>query len=88
MTDLPKITPAYLVGAVTAAVGLFATQGFIQNITEKLVCGLAAIIIPVAFVVAHTLFHARVTAARIGNAVPPAEAPVAATVIPVKKTKA
>lgn len=63
----PSITPAYVIGLIVTIAGLFATQGWITNSTEKLVAGLAAVIIPAAFVIAHSLFKGRVHAATIST---------------------
>jgi hypothetical protein len=61
----PTLTPAYILAAITTVVALFLTQGLIDSKTEKLVTGLAAVLVPAIFVLAHALFHGRVQAATI-----------------------
>jgi hypothetical protein len=59
---------AYLIAAVTAAAALLAGEHFIDNRYEKLITGMAAIIIPVGFMVANAIHHAaraRVHAAEV-----------------------
>lgn len=73
--ELVKVHPfVHVLGtAVAAATALFATQGLITNSTEKLVTGLAAIFLPVAYLLLVGLLHlahARVTASRIAVGLP------------------
>jgi hypothetical protein len=76
-----SLTPAYAIAAVTSIVALFATQGLIDNNVEKLVTGIASIVIPAVFALAHAVFHGRVQAAKIAAAqpTPASPAPVANT---------
>jgi hypothetical protein len=75
LPDLTKLPPLvhYVIAAVTASTALLLTQGFIENRTEKLVDGLAAIWLPIAYlllVALYRLAHARETAARINSGQP------------------
>ena len=59
---------ALLIAGASSAAALFVTQGLISNRTEKLVTGLASILIPLGYLVLTGVVHhaqARVTAARI-----------------------
>jgi hypothetical protein len=61
------IWTSLLTGTVTIA-GLLFTQGIIDNRTEKLVTGIAVVVIPLGAQLANAIHHlagARVTAARI-----------------------
>lgn len=49
---------AYAVAVITSVVGLLVGQGLIDNRWEKLVAGLAAIIIPAAYVFGNAIAHA------------------------------
>lgn len=51
----PALTPTYLIAAVVAVVGLFVTQGLLDNGTGQLVSGLAVVLIPLAFVIAESI---------------------------------
>lgn len=71
----PALTPTYVIAAVTTVVALFATQGLIDSATGQLVTGLAAVLIPLAFVVAESILKghqtqatSRIEAARIQTA--------------------
>lgn len=72
----PSLTPAYAIAAVTTIVGLFLTQGLIDNRVGQLVTGLAVVIIPAAFAVATAVLkgHQTQAASRIQAAhiAPPA----------------
>lgn len=72
----PSLTPAYALAAITTVVGLFLTQGLIDNRTGQLVTGLAVVIIPAAFAVATAVLkgHQTQAASRIQAAhiAPPA----------------
>lgn len=63
----PSLTPAFILYAVVSVVSLFLTQGLIDSRVSKLVTGLASVIIPAAFAIAHAIYHGRVHAARIAN---------------------
>jgi hypothetical protein len=70
MPDISKLPPLvqYVITAISSAVALLATQGLIDNRWEKLVTGLASILIPLGYLVYAAVVHAsnaRVTAARI-----------------------
>src|SRR2546423_15582178 len=47
--NVPSLKASYIVALITTVVGLFATQGLIDNGTAKLVTGLAAALVPPAF---------------------------------------
>lgn len=53
----PNVTPAQIISTILAVVGLFATQGLISNDTEKVIGGLAAILIPVAWQLADAIIR-------------------------------
>lgn len=64
---IPPIV-SYIVTVVTTVVGLLASQTLVDNRIEKLVTGLASILIPFAFVIANSFIHqahSRVKAADI-----------------------
>lgn len=70
MPDITKLPPfvQYLVSVVIEIVVLLLSLGYIQNRTEKLIAGLAAIVIPAVWFISQAIWnlaHARVTAARI-----------------------
>jgi len=73
--DLTKTPPIvqYLITAVTTATALFVTQGLVDNRTEKLVTGLASILIPLGYLLLVSVLHAkdgRITSARITAGLP------------------
>jgi hypothetical protein len=49
---MPDITPAQIVSTILAVLGLLVTQGLVTNHTEKLIGGLASILVPVAWQIA------------------------------------
>lgn len=51
----PALTPTYILAAIAAVVTLFITQNVIDSRTGQLVSGLAAVLIPLAFVVAESI---------------------------------
>jgi hypothetical protein len=53
---LPPLV-AYLVAVVSAVVGLLVSLGIVDNDLEKLIGGLAAILIPAAYVIANAIIH-------------------------------
>jgi hypothetical protein len=72
ITGLPPLVH-YLIAAVSTSASLLATQALISNRTEKLVTGLAAIWVPLGYLLLVGLWklaHARVTAARINAGQP------------------
>lgn len=75
MPDISKIPPLLklVIATVAEVSGLLFTQGFIDNRTEKLVTGLAVIVLPTMYLVlvaVTRLAHARETAARIVAGLP------------------
>jgi hypothetical protein len=48
---------AYLVAVVSSTVGLLVSLGYVDNRLEKLVAGLAAILIPAVYVIANAIVH-------------------------------
>lgn len=82
----PDLTPAQIISTLTAILGLFVTQGLVDNNTEKLIGGLASIVIPLIWQLADAIIrHGRsnVAAAVAANpnpavstaVVPPASEP-------------
>lgn len=72
ITKLPLLVQ-YLIASANSTAALLLTQSLISNRTEKLVTGLAAIAIPVTYlliVAFWRLAHARETAARINQGLP------------------
>lgn len=68
----PALTPTYILAAIAAVVTLFITQNVIDSRTGQLVSGLAAVFVPLAFVVAESILKghqaqatSRLEAARI-----------------------
>lgn len=57
----PLVT--YIVASIVAVVAILVGQGFIDNRWEKLIEGLAAILIPFAWMIGHSITHAANTAA-------------------------
>lgn len=51
----PALTPTYILAAIAAVVTLFITQNVIDSRTGQLVSGLAAVFVPLAFVVAESI---------------------------------
>jgi hypothetical protein len=80
MSEFPKL-PAivhFCIAAVVSTASLLLSQGFIDNRTEKLVAGLGAIWIPIAYLILVALFRlagARETAARIMSGQPTRKLP-------------
>jgi len=65
MTKTFSLNVTTIMAAITTIVGLAVTQGFITDHTAQLVTGLASAFAPVIILVAHTFFHANVSAAKI-----------------------
>lgn len=70
MPDISKLPPIvkYLITVATAICSLLLSEGFIDNRTEKLLAGLASILLPAMYLVMVSVWrlaHARETAARI-----------------------
>lgn len=53
----PSITPAQVLSSVVAVLGLLVTQGLIDNGAEKLIGGLASIVIPAAWQLADAVIR-------------------------------
>lgn len=53
----PDITPAQILAALSAVIGLFCTQGLIDNNTEKLLGGAASILIPMTWKIADAIIR-------------------------------
>jgi hypothetical protein len=53
----PDITPAQILAAVAAVCGLLVANGVIDNRTEKLITGIAAIVLPLAWVIADAIIR-------------------------------
>lgn len=68
----PDITPAQIIAVVSSLVGLFVSQGVIDNNTASLVTGVASIVIPFAWLIADAVI--RNGRARALAANPPAKA--------------
>jgi hypothetical protein len=67
---MPDITPAQIVSTILAVLGLLVTQGLVTNHTEKLIGGLASILVPVAWQIADAIIRhgrAKIAAAQIAN---------------------
>jgi hypothetical protein len=67
----PTLTVEYVIGLVTMLGGLFATQGLITNGTEKLITGLASILVPLAIVGVQAVLksHAHTAKAKVREAI-------------------
>ena len=53
----PSITPAQIVAAAGAIVGLLVADGLVTNHTGKLITGLAAILVPFAILLADAIIR-------------------------------
>ena len=59
----PDITPAQIVAAVSAIVGLFVSQGLIDNNRAQIITGVASIVLPLIWVAADAVIrHGRARA--------------------------
>lgn len=68
----PDITPVQIVATLTSVVGLLVSQGIIDNNTEKLIVGLASILLPTIWVLADSIIrhgrakmHGQIQAAKV-----------------------
>lgn len=52
----PSLTTEYVLAAIATVVGLFLTQGVIDNKTGQLVTGLASVFVPLGIVLARSIF--------------------------------
>lgn len=68
----PDITPAQIVSVIGMLVGLFVSQGLIDNNLAQLVTGVASIVIPFAWMVADAVIRNGRSRALAAN--PPAQA--------------
>jgi uncharacterized membrane protein len=53
----PDITPAQVIAVITSLVGLFVSQGFIDNNLSQLIVGVASIIVPFGWLVADAMIR-------------------------------
>lgn len=63
---------AYLIASVSAVVGLFVSQGILDPRIEKIIGGLAAILLPLGYVLANAIVHhgnAKIAAAALSRRV-------------------
>jgi hypothetical protein len=69
----PDLTPAQILSTIMAILGLLVSQGLVTNHTEKLIGGLASILIPVAWQLADAIIRhgrAKVVAASVAAGTP------------------
>lgn len=68
----PDLTPAQLVSTILGILGLFVSQGLIDNGTEKIIAGIASVVVPMVWQIADAIIrHGRsnVAAAKAANPV-------------------
>lgn len=53
----PDITPAQIIAVVTSLVGLFVSQGLIDNNLSQLIVGMASILVPFGWLVADAIIR-------------------------------
>lgn len=53
----PDITPAQIIAVVTSLVGLFVSQGLIDNNLSQLIVGTASILVPFGWLVADAVIR-------------------------------
>ncbi len=59
----PDFSPVQIASAITAIVGLFVSQGLIDNDRAQLITGLAAIVVPMIWMLADAIIrHGRARA--------------------------
>lgn len=62
----PDVTKAQVLAAITAIVGLCVSQGFVDNNLAQLITGVAAIVLPLIWVVADAVIrHGRARAFQV-----------------------
>lgn len=62
----PDVTPAQVIAAITAVVGLFVSQGYVDGHLAQLITGVAAIVLPLVWVVADAIIrHGRARAFQV-----------------------
>lgn len=57
MGKMPDITAAQILAGITTVVGLFVSQGVITNGQEKLITGIAAVVLPLVLVAADAVIR-------------------------------
>lgn len=68
----PTVTPVQIIAAIGSIIGLLIANGVVTNDTGKLVTGLAAIVVPLAFVIGDAIIrHGHATAHNAATASTP-----------------
>jgi hypothetical protein len=57
MGKMPDLTLAQILAGLTTVIGLFASQGLITNQQEKLITGIAAVVLPIVLVAADAVIR-------------------------------
>lgn len=71
----PTLTPEYAIAALTTLVGLFATQGLISNGTEKIITGVASVLLPLVFVIVQAVLKSQAHKATVAIKLARAQTP-------------